>query len=251
MTVAVNGSRDDVRPTYVAEMLEILRVIVVVGVPLGILVAGGGGRLAMLLLRLTSPEWVRGTLSDDGFVIGEVTLAGTYGLLVLGAVVGLIGAAAYIAVAPWLLGPQWARAATVGVTAGALVGSMVIHADGRDFTLLEPELLAVGLFIALPTLFGVLLVYAVDAAARPGHWTARGRRRRVLVPLVLLALVPQAIFVGLPVALVVALLLPLRRAFLERIRGSATGTFIVRAGFLVIPALSFVALARDVDAVLG
>ena len=38
----------------------------------------------MLLLRFTSPERVRGAESDDGFRIGQVTLAGTDNLLLLG-----------------------------------------------------------------------------------------------------------------------------------------------------------------------
>jgi len=36
----------------------------------GALVGGIGGRLAMLLLRLTSPDAVTGMISDDGFEIG-------------------------------------------------------------------------------------------------------------------------------------------------------------------------------------
>ena len=39
----------------------------------GALVGGIGGRLAMLLLRLTSPDDVLGLTSDDGFEIGIVT----------------------------------------------------------------------------------------------------------------------------------------------------------------------------------
>ena len=39
----------------------------------GLLIGGIGGRLAMLLLRLTSDEIVLGLTSDDGFEIGVVT----------------------------------------------------------------------------------------------------------------------------------------------------------------------------------
>ena len=48
----------------------------------------------MLVLRLTSSRFTRGVVSDDGFVIGRDALGGTYNLLVLGAVVGVIGAGA-------------------------------------------------------------------------------------------------------------------------------------------------------------
>ena len=81
-------------------MLAELRVIIVAGITVGVLVAGFGSRLAMLVLRLTSSRFVRGAVSDDGFVIGRVTLGGTYNLLVLGAVVGVIGAGVYRLVGP-------------------------------------------------------------------------------------------------------------------------------------------------------
>ena len=102
VSTAIDGTREGTRPTYAEELAELLRVLVVAGVPLGVVVAGLGGRLAMLVLRLTSPDVVLGQETDDGFVIGEITMAGTYNLLVLGAAVGFIGAAAYVAVAPWL-----------------------------------------------------------------------------------------------------------------------------------------------------
>ena len=93
---------------------------------------------------------MRGVKSDDGFVIGQVTLAGTYNLLLLGAIVGIIGAAAYLMVAPWLIGPNWFRRLTTGLAAAAVVGSMLVHADGIDFTVLKPTWLAIGVFVALP-----------------------------------------------------------------------------------------------------
>jgi hypothetical protein len=134
----VHGSR----PTYVAELIELLRVLVVAGVSVGIVVIGLGSRLAMFALRLTSPDDVVGVVSDEGFLIGRITLSGTYNLLVIGAAVGVIGAAACVAVAPWLIGPNWFRRLTVGLTAGALVGSLLIHSDGKDFTALGPLWLA-------------------------------------------------------------------------------------------------------------
>ena len=49
----------------------------------------------------------------------------------------------------------------------------------------------------------------------------------------------------LPLAVVVAVLLALRRLLLARIRASAVATLAVRSAFFVIPALSFVALGQD------
>jgi hypothetical protein len=240
----VHGRRPGGVPTYRAELAELLRIAVVAGVSVGILVIGVGSRLAMLLLRATSPDDVIGVTSDDGFEIGRTTVSGTYNLLTLGAAVGVIGALAYIAVAPWLIGPGWFRRLTVGVTAGALVGSMVIIPGGVDFTRLEPTWLAVALFVGLPVVTGIVLTLAVDRVAAPGSWTAHGYQAWLL-PVALVLLVPQTLLVLVPVGVIVALLLPVRRLLLAPLLGSRVGTLGVRAAFFVIPVLSFFALGED------
>ena len=235
------------RPTFLAEYADLVRVVVLVGVPVGALAIGLGGRLAMLLLRLTSPSDVIGVTSDDGFEIGRFTLAGTYNLLNVGVAVGLIGALACAAVSPWLIGPAWFRAATVGLTAGALVGSMIIHADGVDFTLLHPRWLAVGLFLALPALVGALLLLLVDRASDPGRPAVRGLRRWLpAAPLVLFPLGVAA--AAIPVLLGAAVLVLLGRTVLPPLHRSGTGNLAVRAAFLVIPVLSVLALGQDLVA---
>jgi hypothetical protein len=240
----VHGRRPGSVPTSGQELLELLRIAVVAGVSVGILVIGLGSRLAMFVLRVTSPGYVVGMESDDGFEIGRITLSGSYQLLALGAAVGVIGALGYVAVAPWLIGPGWFRRFTVGLTAGALVGSMVIVPGGIDFTFLEPTWLAVALFVGLPVVSGILLTLAVDLVATPESWTGRGRTAWLL-PVVLLALVPPAALVLVPVVLIVAVLLPLRRLLLKPLLGSRVGTLAVRGAFLVIPVLSFMALGQD------
>ena len=231
-------------PDYGQELLELLRIAVVAGVSVGILFIGPGSRLAMFVLRVTSPESVVGVESDDGFEIGRFTLGGSYQLLAVGAAVGVVGALAYVAVAPWLIGPGWFRRLTVGLTAGAMVGSMVIVPGGIDFTFLKPTWLAVALFVGLPVVSGILLSLAVDVVATPESWTSRGRTAWLL-PVVLLALVPPALLVLVPVVLIVALLLPVRRLLLQPLLDSHVGTVVVRGVFLVIPVLSFLALGQD------
>ena len=122
------------RGAITGDTFEQVRVLVVAGISTGVVVVGIGSRLAMLLLRLTSPDNVHGVVSDDGFIIGRVTLGGTYNLLNIGAAVGLIGACTYRLVAPWLIGPSWFRRCTVAAAAAAVAGSMLVHARGVDFT---------------------------------------------------------------------------------------------------------------------
>jgi hypothetical protein len=234
---------------FARDLGEGLRLLVVAGIPVGVVVAGLGSRLAMLLLRLTSPDAVRGVQSDDDFTIGRITLAGTYNLLVLGAVVGIIGAAAYQWVRPWLLGPWWLRRLTPALAAGVVVGSLLLHDDGIDFQVLKPTWLAMGLFIALPALFALAVGPAVDRVGRHDSWTTRGRRRLIL-PLVLVALFPPTLFVlalATPVFAVWLVIRPL--GAVDRFRASMAHGLLVRAFWLVAVVVGLVALVNDVAAI--
>ena len=246
-TLAVDGRWDDQHtPTYLDELLETLRVVGVVGIGWGLVCLGLGGRLAMFLLRLTSPDYVRGVLSDDGFIIGRFTLSGTYNLAVLGAAFGVIGAAAYIAVAPWLIGPPGFRRFTVALTSAAIGGSGTIHYDGIDFHALKPQAFALALFIALPFLFGYGVALLVDKVAERGSWTRRGRTAWVL-PLVLLVLIAANPLVAVvpTVAAIIAVLLVARRLFHRPIASSPVGTFAARTFYFAIAAYSFSQLGMD------
>jgi hypothetical protein len=229
-----------------AEVVERLRILIVAGIPVGVLVGGVGSRLAMLVLRMTSPDQVSGVESDDGFTIGQVTLAGTYNLLLLGAVVGVIGAAAYRAVAPWLLGPAWFRRFTTAAASGAVVGSMLIHADGVDFTVLKPTWLAIGLFVALPAALGASIGPAVDRVSSAASWTARGRWRWVL-PIVLVACFPLTMIL-VPFAAAVLVGWMALRSVLPSVMPIAVG-FAMRAVWLSIATAGLVALVRDIGAI--
>ena len=232
-----------------AAFLDEVRITVVAGVAAGAVVVGVGSRLAMLALRLTSPSRVRGVTSDDGFTIGEVTVAGTYNLLAIGASVGVIAAFAYLMVAPRLIGPSWFRRSTTAVAAGAVVGSMLIHSDGVDFTLLEPTWFAIALFVALPATFGAVIGAAVDMVARPESWSARGRRR-IVVPVLLTVLFPFSLLV-LPFVLVGLLARALFRQSTQvhRLRSSPAFGVVVRLLWLTAAAAGLVALVADVRSI--
>ena len=244
--VATGGWDTASEPHYVEELAEVVRVILVSGIAVGAVVGGLGSRVAMLVLRLTSPDSVRGVQSDHGFTIGQVTLGGTYNLMVIGAAVGVIGAAAYLAVAPWLLGPRWFRQATVGATAAVLVGALLVEPDGVDFTSLQPLWLAVALFLLLPAAVGVSLALVVERVRSPGSWTTQGRARWA-VPAALAVAVAPAMVVIVPVLVIVAAVLPVRR-LLGWLRGSPAGRVAVRASFAVVPVLGVLALSQDLGA---
>jgi hypothetical protein len=143
--------------------------IALTGIGLGALVGGVGGRIAMSLLARSSPE-AHGTATDDGFVMGRVTLSGTLELILIATVLGLIGAGIYAGVR-WLHFPGLAaRIVVTAACAGVGVGAILVHRDGVDFTLLDAPL-AIALFVAIPALYGGLLAWVVETRAplRPGR----------------------------------------------------------------------------------
>lgn len=153
----------DDRRTLVADVRDVARLVLVgaaAGALVGALVGGVGGRLAMLVLRLTSDSTVIGLTSDDGFEIGRFGFGDTLGLVAAMAALGTANGALYVvlrgAIPPRLRVPLWSLfAATVG-------GSQFVHEDGVDFTLLEPRWLAVGAFVLLPGLAALAVVLLVE-----------------------------------------------------------------------------------------
>src|SRR4051812_551294 len=102
-----------------------LAVIAVTGLGLGIVVGGVVGRTAMYLLARATPE-AHGVVSDDGFVMGRFTLAGTLNLLLVGAALGVVGAAVYAAVR-WLQPEHLGlRVVATGACAGVGVGALIV-----------------------------------------------------------------------------------------------------------------------------
>ena len=230
-----------------SEVAEQLRVLAVAGITVGVIVVGIGSRLAMLALRVTSPDSVIGVQSDDDFTIGRFTLSGTYNLLVLGAAVGVIGVAAYQCVAPRLIGPTWFRRLTVSLAAGAVVGSMLIHSDGIDFRLLKPTWFAIGLFILLPALFGAAIGPVVDRVSRPTSRTATGRTRWIL-PMVLVLAFPPTLMILVISTFVFVMWALVRDAGVRQLTSRRVVNCVLQACWLAVAVLGLVALIGDVRA---
>lgn len=163
--------------------LHRLAVATLAGAIVGFLVGGVGGRLIMSLLAKLNSEHA-GTVSDDGFTMGQFTLGGTLNLLVVGTVFGVLGGGIYLAVRDLRIGPAWFRAASVAVGATAVVGAGLVHSDGVDFTLLKPTYAAIGLTLAIPFVFALALPPLADRWLRPDSALMTSTNRLVFVALV-------------------------------------------------------------------
>jgi hypothetical protein len=211
----------------------------------GALIGGIGGRLAMLVLRITSDPSVVGRESDDGFIIGRVS-GETLFLVLFSTAAGVLGGLLYLVVRGWL--PQRARAIAYGTFGAAVGGALVVHPDGIDFSLLEPRWLAIAMFVALPGAFGVATASLTERflgrrrAPGAAGWIA------ALLPLIgLAALGPAGL--AIPVAAAGGWLVN-RKVPLARAWHSVPVVWVGRVVLVAALAWALVVLGSDVRAIL-
>jgi hypothetical protein len=222
-----------------------LSIGVVGGVVTGLVVGGLGGRIAMFLLRLTSSSSLHGVETDDGAIIGVVSFA-TIFLLLVAAAVGILGGVLYLAIRDWL--PRRGRAAVAAAFGGIVGGARLLDPHGLDFTALAPLWLAVALFVAIPAAYGAMTSALVerrladrDASATP-RWTT-------FAPLLLLPLLGP---VGLAIAGGALLVWVLGRRWpsLVTLWRSSAVTWIGRAALVGFAAVRLAELVGDVGEIL-
>ncbi len=187
----------------------------------GAVVFGVGGRLVMLASRLIHPEAI-GRFTENGFRIGEFTLAGTLELLVFGGLLsGLAAGVVWVVVKDWLPGGP----VVVGVAAAATGSPFLIHSDNRDFDILGDPVPDLVLLFGLVFLFGVTLVYVdrrLDGALPP----ARG-------PLSIVVFAVLALL-GMPMVFPVTLSMFSREFCFCAHPPTFTGVFFVLAGLATL-----------------
>ena len=154
------------------------------GALLGLVVAGIGGQLAMMLLARLNPE-ATGVTSDDGLTIGQFTVSDTLTLLLLGTLLRLVGAGVYALLCGLRIGPRWFQVLSIGAGPAVVVGAMIVHTDGVDFHVLKPTWLPTGLFVAIPGIYATLLTLLAERVLRPGGWWERAPLLLAVAPLLL------------------------------------------------------------------
>ncbi len=138
----------------------------------GLLIAGVGGRLAMLLLRVTSDPALHGVQTDDGFTIGRFSTE-TLFLLGVTAGLGILGGLFYLIVRGWI--PERRRVVVMTVFFGLVGGGSLLRPHGIDFTELSPLRLAIAMFVAIPAAYGAVMPWLTERMLREG--SAMRRRR--------------------------------------------------------------------------
>lgn len=209
----------------------------------GVLVGGIGGRLAMFVLRLTSPDGVRGLTSDDGFEIGRFTTS-TFSLLALTFLLGAVAGLVYIAVRGFL--PPRLRVAAWALAGATVGGSLLLHGDGIDFNRLKPAGLACGLFIAIPAGGAALIAWFAERWA-PWWCVVRRPTRLGSVAGIAGLLTPVTIVV---VVACLATLVAGRVAVLRSGAERAWGRVLCRGGYGLVVVVGANALVRDLRDIL-
>lgn len=177
-----------------------------------VLIIGAGGRLVMRALAITSPE-ARARLTEAGELVGFITVEGSLGYLVFGAIPAAFASAAlYLLIEPWLPPGRW-RGPSFGALGLVTTSTFLepLRADNIDFDIVGPGWLAVLLFSGLAVLQGAFLAAVTGRLSRSLPLLSRHNWPAYAAPTVLaILLFPLGILLALGglVALAFPRLLP-------------------------------------------
>jgi hypothetical protein len=125
-----------------------------VGALVGLVVGGGGSRLAMGLIALADDREDFGSITGSGAFVGEITLGGTLAVLATGMVLGIFGAGAYVALRAWLPARAAYRTLVFVLIVLGLGMFAAIEGNQEDFVFLNTA-------VSIASFAVVLLVYAL------------------------------------------------------------------------------------------
>jgi hypothetical protein len=164
----------------------------IAGIIVGVFVAGVGGRIVMRIAAILHPRAV-GLTTENGEVIGAITLNGTMALLVFGGLgMGLVAGTIWVTVSPWLPRGRLVRALVTAVAAIALGTPLLVQATNPDFLVLQRDGLVVLLLVALVGLVGfsfALVDGALDARLPPAFEGTSATAAYVIVTMLGLGLI--------------------------------------------------------------
>jgi hypothetical protein len=157
--------------------VEILRDIArggFAGILVGIIVAGLGGRLVMRLATILHENTV-GLATENGELIGRISLNGTMALITFGGLgMGLLAGTIWVIVSPWIPGRGVRRAGVTALAAIALGTPALVQRFNPDFFILDHDPVVVMMLVALVGLVGFTIALVDGALDRrlphPARW---------------------------------------------------------------------------------
>jgi hypothetical protein len=127
------------------------------------LVGGVLGRVVMRISGFTAGPAMVGAHTENGNVVGDITVAGTIALIMfVGLPSGLLGGLLYALLEPWLRRLRPWHGLAYGVALLATAGSTFLDPVNFDFRRFGVTLLNVAMFAALFVLFGVATAWLFD-----------------------------------------------------------------------------------------
>jgi hypothetical protein len=177
-TPAVNGRRNDEtdrldvtvarfaaprrrRLDPVLRVDRLLAIGVIAGFGAGF-VGGIGVRLAMRVAGMLTIPANQGLLTDNGNVVGQITLDGTLFLAFFAGAIGVLGGLLYVAVRSRLPGTGVRRGLVYGGLLLATFGFIVMDKNNPDYRLFGPPGVNVGTFSSVYILFGLVVAPLAD-----------------------------------------------------------------------------------------
>ena len=167
-TTAPSVAKSDEPALSIGPLAAIVRDIArggLAGAVVGLVVAGLGGRVVMRLAAILVPS-AAGAITENGNRIGELTLAGTAGLVLFGLIIGILATPIWVAVSPWLPRTVARRAAVMVPVALAIGAPALIEGDNPDFVILRHDPLVVASLLLLVAVFGAALALVDDVLDR-------------------------------------------------------------------------------------
>jgi len=139
---------------------------VLAGIIAGGVVGGVGGRIAMRVTGFVSGQAVIGVTTTNGNRVGDITVGGTIGVLLVGALLGVLGGVLYASVEPWFRRFRPWHGVAFGVFLLVAAGIAVLDPANSDFPRFGSAPLNVAMFAALFLLFGPLIAWVFDRLPR-------------------------------------------------------------------------------------
>src|SRR3990172_980876 len=182
--------------TGALRLIEAAGAAALAGAFAGVLVGGLGSRVAMRISGALSDAALVGVaVTNNGNVLGQVTLGGTLGLVLFGGLgPGLLFGAIYGAVRPWLAPLGRGGGLAFGLFLLAALGNLVLEPFNIDFRKFGSAPLNVALFALLFPLFGVTVAWAISRVESGMRDPSRSTGWRVAADV-------SALFLGLGLAL--------------------------------------------------